>query len=158
MLSLVRALSTTRRVFLTCFFPAARPQRSRIVPISRRAYQVSITPFAPNSWIAVRYERVPATIAARRAASSKPRARPATAKLAASRFTSHSNGPGSVSSKSLRLNTIRRSGAAKPPKFERCASPHSCACSPERGAPARSAAMMYAAPRKNANGEVSIRP
>ena len=37
---------------------------------------------------------------------------PATTKLAASRFVSHSNGPGSVSSKSLRSNTRLRSGEA----------------------------------------------
>ena len=72
---------------------------------------------------------------------SKSRSRPATARLAASRFTSHSNGPGSVSSKSLRLKTSLRSGAAKMPKFERCASPQSWACSPVRGPSARSAAI-----------------
>ena len=43
---------------------------------------------------------------------SKPRSRPATAKLATRRFTSHSNGPGRVSSKSFTLKTSRRSGAA----------------------------------------------
>ena len=44
---------------------------------------------------------------------SKPRSRPATAKLATNLLTSHSNGPGSVSSKSLTLKTSCRSGAAK---------------------------------------------
>ena len=68
-----------------------------------------------------------------RCLASKPRSRPATAKLATSRFTSHSNGPGSVSSKSLMPNTSRRSGAAKPPKLDRCASPQSCTSSPVRG-------------------------
>ena len=43
---------------------------------------------------------------------SNPRSRPATAKLATRRFTSHSNGPGSVSSKSLTPKTRRRSGDA----------------------------------------------
>ena len=76
-----------------------------------------------------------------RSFASKPRSRPATAKLATNRFTSHSNGPGSVSSKSLTLNTSRRSGAAKAPKLDRCASPQSCTSSPVRGAPARSAAI-----------------
>ena len=108
--------------------------------------------------IASRYSRTAAVTAARRAASSKPRSLAATAKLAASRFTSHSNGPGSVSSKSLRLNTSLRSGAAKMPKFVRCASPHSWACSPVRGPAARSAAIRYAPPRKNANGDTSMRP
>ena len=62
-----------------------------------------------------------------------PRSRPATATLAASRLTSHSNGPGRVSSKSLRSKTSRRSGASNTPKFERWASPQSCAVRPDRG-------------------------
>ena len=45
------------------------------------------------------------------------------------------------------VNTSLRSGAAKAPKFDRCASPHSWAWSPVRGCPARSAAIRYAAPR-----------
>jgi hypothetical protein len=78
--------------------------------------------------------------------------------LAASRLRSHSHGPGSVSSKSLRSNTSRRSGEPNTPKFDRCASPQDCTWNPERGIPARSAAMIRAAPRKNVNGETSIRP
>ena len=62
-----------------------------------------------------------------------PLSRPATARLAASRLTSHSNGPGSVSSKSLRSKTSRRSGEANAPKLARCASPHSCTRSPAAG-------------------------
>ncbi len=46
--------------------------------------------------------------------------------LTARRFTSHSQGPGSVSSKSLTSNTSRRSGEANTPKFDRCASPQHC--------------------------------
>ena len=71
----------------------------------------------------------------------------ATARLAASRLTSHSNGPGRVSSKSLTSKTSRRSGEANAPKFDRCASPHSCTRSPDAGIPARSAAIGRAAPR-----------
>ena len=56
------------------------------------------------------------------------------------------------------LKTSLRSSAAKTPKLERCASPQSWACSPVRVPSARSAAMTYAAPRKNVNGETSIRP
>jgi hypothetical protein len=67
--------------------------------------------------------------------------------LAAIRLTSHSQGPGSVSSKSLRSNTRERSGAAKAPKFEMCASPQSWARNPEAGVLARSAAISAAAPR-----------
>ena len=44
------------------------------------------------------------------------------------------------------------------PEFDRCASPHSCTVSPVRGTPARSAAIRYAAPRKNVNGDTNIRP
>ena len=77
--------------------------------------------------IASRYWRTDSVTSTCRVDSSNPRSRPATAMLAASRFTSHSNGPGSVSSKSLMLKTRRRSGDAKIPKFERCASPQSWA-------------------------------
>ncbi len=84
--------------------------------------------------------------------------RPAISMLAAIRFTSHSQGPGSVSSKSLGPNTRRRSGAANPPKFEMCASPQTCTTRPELGVSARSAAITAAAPRKNVNGVASIRP
>ena len=79
-------------------------------------------------------------------ALAKPLFWPAIVKLAASRFTSYSNGPGSVSSKSLRSKTSRRSGEANPPKFDRCASPHSCTVSPAVGVPFRSEAMILAAP------------
>jgi hypothetical protein len=78
--------------------------------------------------------------------------------LAASRFTSHSNGPGQVSSKSLQSKTRRRSGAEKTPKFERWASPQSCAVSVVVGVCARSAAITAAEPRKKAKGEASMRP
>ena len=59
-----------------------------------------------------------AIVAARFWAALKPLARPAMTMLAASRLTSHSQGPGSVSSKSLASNTRRRSGDANRPKFE----------------------------------------
>ena len=49
---------------------------------------------------------------------SNPRLRAAISMLAARRFTSHSKGPGSVSSKSFTSNTRSRSGEAKPPKFD----------------------------------------
>ena len=53
--------------------------------------------------------------------------------LTAKRLTSHSQGPGRVSSKSLISNTSWRSGEAKTPKFERCASPQHCTASSVRG-------------------------
>ena len=73
--------------------------------------------------------------------------RAAMVKLAAIRFTSYSNGPGSVSSKSLRSNTNARSGEANIPKFDRCASPQSWTVRPAVGVSLRSAAMILAAPR-----------
>ena len=60
----------------------------------------------------------------------KSLSRAATIMLAASRLTSHSHGPGSVSSKSLTSNTRFRSGEANAPKFERCASPQHCTVRP----------------------------
>ena len=44
------------------------------------------------------------------------------------------------------------------PKFAMWASPQSCARIPVRGVVATSAAKIAAAPRKNANGEASMRP
>ena len=78
--------------------------------------------------------------------------------LAARRLTSHSQGPGSVSSKSLQSKTSWRSGEPNTPKFERWASPQIWAVRPERGVVERSDAMIRAAPRKKVNGETSIRP
>jgi len=73
--------------------------------------------------------------------------RAATVKLAAIRFTSYSNGPGSVSSKSFRSNISCRSGDANSPKLDRWASPHSWAFNPATGVSFRSVAMILAAPR-----------
>ena len=69
--------------------------------------------------------RTDASVASRVSALVKPLLRAAIVKLADIRFTSYSNGPGSVSSKSFRSNSNARSGDAKTPKFDRCASPHS---------------------------------
>ena len=63
------------------------------------------------------------------------------------RNTSHSNGPGLVSSKSLMSNTTVRSGAANRPKLDRWASPHCCVMSPVVGISARSLAITTALPR-----------
>ena len=80
-------------------------------------------------------------------ALANPLLRPAMVKLAAIRFTSYSNGPGSVSSKSFTSNSRIRRGEANRPKFDRWASPHSWASSPATGVSARSSAMILAAPR-----------
>ena len=73
--------------------------------------------------------------------------RPAMTTLAARRLRSHSQGPGSVSSKSLTSNIIERSGDAKSPKLLRCASPQIWVVRPDAGVVARSDAMISAAPR-----------
>ena len=49
-------------------------------------------------------------------------------------------------------------GRCEDTEFDRWASPQSCDWSPVRARGARSAAMMYAAPRKNVKGDTSIRP
>ena len=67
--------------------------------------------------------------------------------LAASRLTSHSHGPGRVSSKSLASNTSARSGEANRPKFDRWASPQICTWMSVTGAFARSKAMTAGVPR-----------
>ena len=72
-------------------------------------------------------------VAARASDLVKPLLRAAIVKLAAMRFTSYSNGPGRVSSKSFRSNTSVRSGDAKTPKFDRCASPHNWTVKPAVG-------------------------
>jgi hypothetical protein len=58
---------------------------------------------------------------------------------------------GGVSSKSLTSKRNFRSGEAKMPKLDRCASPHAWTTSPELGVVARSLAIGSAAPRKYAN-------
>jgi hypothetical protein len=141
MLSLVRTLATVFWKRFICLLDGADSICSRIPSTSRRAYQTSMFLIFAKCAIAARYSRVIVITTERRIALLKPRSRPATAKLAASRLTSHSNGPGSVSSKSLMPKTSLRSGAAQMPKLARCASPQSWACSPVRGPAARSAAI-----------------
>ena len=90
---------------------------------------------AANSCIAERYSPTSVSSTLARSLAENPLSRPAMAKLAASRLTSHSHGPGKVSSKSLMPNTSRRSGEANTPKFIRWASPQTCVVIPERGVP-----------------------
>ena len=112
--------------------------RSSTVRASSIAYQTSRWVISEYLCIHVRYEPTAAMVTTRAAASSMPFSWQATNALAASRFTSHSNGPGQVSSKSLRSNTSVRSGLAKTPKLSRCASPQSCTVIPAEGVVARS--------------------
>ena len=67
-----------------------------------------------------------ASVEARASAGVNPLLRAAMTTLAASRLTSHSHGPGSVSSKSFESNTSVRSGEANRPKLDRWASPDAC--------------------------------
>ena len=76
-----------------------------------------------------------------------PFARAAIRTLTASRLTSHSHGPGSVSSKSFESKTRVRSGEANSPKFERCPSPLAWTTMSLRGVVERSKAMTAGAPR-----------
>ena len=100
-----------------------RPASGRASSTSTRAYQTSILRAAANRAISARYDPAVSSMPRSRSRRDKPRSRPATAMLATSRLTSHSHGPGSVSSKSLTSKIRRRSGEPKRPKFERWASP-----------------------------------
>ena len=75
-----------------------------------REYQVSSAPARAYSPMRSRYEPMAYSRARWLNDRVQPSDRPAMTKLAASRLVSHSNGPGSVSSKSLRSNTSDRSG------------------------------------------------
>ncbi len=110
-------------------------------------YQTSRSRIVAYSAIRARYDSTAAMAACRPVPFGNPTARAPITKLAAIRFTSHSHGPGSVSSKSFRSNNIRRSGEPKTPKFDRCASPQICALIPLTGVPARSSAITIADPR-----------
>ena len=147
MLSAVCALATIFSTALSLFFFTCDWNWAMVSSTSRCAYQTARNGCPANSRIAVRYLPTPARMTLRRSLAGNPLSRPATARLAASRLTSHSNGPGSVSSKSLTSNTSRRAGEANAPKLARCASPHSCTRSPDVGVVARSAAIGSAAPR-----------
>ncbi len=162
-LSRVRALATSRAVCSTSFLPTCSSPTCVCIHAIRSAtrmcsYHASSAPMRAAPSIVSRYPCTPAITTSRRSAGVNPRSRPQISRLAARRFTSHSHGPGSVSSKSLMSNSRCRSGEANMPKFDRCASPQSCTVNPVRGVAARSDAMINAPPRKNANGDSSIRP
>ncbi len=83
----------------------------------------------------------------RPSAAVKPLLRAAITTLAARRLTSHSHGPGSVSSKSFESKTSVRSGDANRPKFEMWASPLAWTVMSLRGVVDRSSAITAGAPR-----------
>ncbi len=102
--------------------PFIRPVASSAARMSAsviREYQTSMSRISPKRHIHFRYDSMVLIVAARLADALKPLPRPATTTLAASRLTSHSHGPGSVSSKSFASKTNARSGEPKRPKFDR---------------------------------------
>ncbi len=102
----------------------------------------------PANWrMRSRYARTQARTTPFCSFTDSPFARAAVTNPDANRFTSHSNGPCRVSSKSLMSKTRRRSGEASSRKFSGWASPQSCTRSPVSGNGPRSAAMIAAAPR-----------
>ena len=109
-LSFVLTFTTFAWRRFICLPEAVVRKRSRMPATSRRVYQTSMFRISAKRAIASRYSRTAVVVTERRSASPKPPSRPATAKLAASRLTSHSNGPGRVSSKSLMLKTRRPVG------------------------------------------------
>ena len=133
MLSLVRALAMFFSVRLTIFGLNWAPYSASAVSMSRCEYQTSRFFIPAKPAIAVRYSLTVSRTTRSCSAPRNPLSRAAISMLAASRLTSHSHGPGSVSSKSLTSKTSRRSGEANTPKFDRCASPQHCTVSPERG-------------------------
>ena len=158
MLSLVRALAISASTGASCLAVNCRRSSASSRSTSRWWYQTFRLGAPARLSIAFRYSPMVAARIRRRSLRGQPHSRAPTAKLAARRFTSHSQGPGCVSSKSLMSKTNLRSGVPKMPKFERCASPQSWVWKPESGVAERSAAMIAAAPRKKANGDTSIRP
>ena len=147
MLSRVRTLARSVSAFFSRFGSTPALSSRSACFIGRLAYQTWRLRIAAKPVIAFRYERAVASTAASRSFREKPLSRPAIAKLAARRFTSHSHGPGAVSSKSLMSKTRVRSGEPNVPKFERCASPHSWVRMLEFGVRERSVAMISAPPR-----------
>ena len=147
MLSRVRALAMPLSTILRCRFSSCELNSARSWSRSACAYQTSRLVILAKSRIACRYRATVAVTISRRSLPPNPLPRAATSMLAASRLTSHSHGPGVVSSKSLTSKTRSRSAEPKMPKFDRCASPHACTASPDTGVRERSLAIGSAAPR-----------
>ena len=103
---------TSRSSSLSPLPTSLRPRGDR-VSTSRCAYQTSRIGCSANSASRCGSRPRPPGRSGGGLRSRKPLSRPATARLATRRLTSHSNGPGSVSSKSLTSKTSRRSGDAK---------------------------------------------
>jgi len=125
MLSLVCAFARPLSTILCCRAFSCESNSRRRSSMSARAYQTSrLLPIPAKTRIADRYCATAALTTARRRLCENRFSRAATSRLVASRFTSHSQGPGRVSSQSLTSQTSRRSADPKIPKLDRCASPH----------------------------------
>ena len=123
MLSFERALARVASRLGASLVPTwARTRATRESP-SRRAYHTPNSVSAANSRIASRYWRAVASTAFRRSAGFSWPSRPATSMLAARRFTSHSHGPGRVSSKSFTSNSKERSGRGEAAEVEQVSVP-----------------------------------
>ena len=149
------------RAFLIIAFMSRSLARRAILSIiaaSTREYHTSSCVIVANAAMRSLYELTAASAARAHALSVPLIKRPASIILVANRLTSHSHGAGKVSSKSLMSKIRFRSGVANNPKFIKWQSPHACALFPSVGVFAKSLAMIAAEPRKNANGDASIRP
>ena len=147
MLSFVRALAICFSPRLSCLALYCERNSLNTASMSRCAYHTSRFFIAAKRAIVVRYSWTVSSTIRSWSLTEKPLSRAATSMLTARRLTSHSHGPGRVSSKSFISKISARSGDPKTPKFDRCASPQHCTVSPERGVFARSLAMISAAPR-----------
>src|SRR5215472_9506625 len=141
-----------------CFRAATDRASSTKTSASMYEYHTSSARMVPYSRMCSRYDCAIVTTASSQRFRFKPNSRDARTMLAASRLTSHSQGAGKVSSKSLMSNSSRRSGLAKPPKFHAWQSPHACTRIPVAGVFERSQAIKAAEPRKKASGDCRMRP
>ncbi len=146
-LSRVRALAAVFSARASVRLLNWEPYSAMNVSTSSRAYQTARLSIPAKVRIAWRYWAAHSSTTWSASPGEKPLSWEAIMRLAASRLTSHSQGPGSVSSKSLMSNTSRRSGEAKTPKLDRWASPQHCTRRPETGVVERSWVITLAAPR-----------
>ena len=142
------ALATVRWKFFNALVPASAPQRASIcVGVELGVPEIEVGHGGERSHrVAVRLRGRAATM---RGACPfvEPAVAPGDIEAGGQPLDVPFERAGHVSSKSLTSKTSDRSAEAKPPKFARCASPHSCTFKPECGAEARSAAITLAAPR-----------
>src|SRR5271157_4087714 len=103
------------------------------ISASTAKYHRSSTFISANSAMCSRYDLTQPRTASLATDSLRPLSRQAITILAARRLRSHSQGAGSVSSRSLRAKMICLSGVARPRKFTRWESPPHCTRTPIDG-------------------------